>query len=103
MAQLVILLGIIGVQEMILLLFLVPILTVIPVVLCVKRAEKIGRDKAVWGIFGFLFGYIAVLIAYMISPEKTRKEHITLCRFCGEEIHVLAKKCKHCGEWLDSK
>ncbi len=23
------------------------------------------------------------------------------CPFCGEEILVAAKKCKHCGEWLD--
>lgn len=23
------------------------------------------------------------------------------CRFCGEEILFVAKKCKHCGEWLE--
>lgn len=23
------------------------------------------------------------------------------CPYCGEEILVVAKKCKHCGEWLD--
>ena len=27
------------------------------------------------------------------------KEYIE-CPFCGEEIRVNAKKCKHCGEWL---
>ena len=25
------------------------------------------------------------------------------CPFCGEEINVVAKKCKHCGEFLDEK
>jgi len=25
------------------------------------------------------------------------------CPFCGEEILSTAKKCKHCGEWLDGK
>ena len=25
------------------------------------------------------------------------------CPYCGEEILTIAKKCKHCGEWLDEK
>ena len=25
------------------------------------------------------------------------------CPYCGEEIMVAAKKCKHCGEWLEPK
>lgn len=28
---------------------------------------------------------------------KEKKE----CPYCGEEILITAKKCKHCGEWLD--
>ena len=23
------------------------------------------------------------------------------CPFCAEEVQEEAKKCKHCGEWLD--
>lgn len=25
------------------------------------------------------------------------------CPYCGEEILAIAKKCKHCGEWLEEK
>ena len=30
--------------------------------------------------------------------EKTRN-----CPYCGEEIMADAKKCRHCGEWLEEE
>ena len=32
-----------------------------------------------------------------MSEEKKTKE----CPYCGEEILATAKKCKHCGAWLE--
>lgn len=32
----------------------------------------------------------------MLMEEKKR------CPYCGEEILAIARKCKHCGEWLDT-
>ena len=31
-----------------------------------------------------------------MSEQETKN-----CPYCGEEILAVAKKCKHCGEWLD--
>ena len=30
-------------------------------------------------------------------------EEKKLCPYCGDEIMAVAKKCRHCGEWLDNK
>jgi ribosomal protein L40E len=34
--------------------------------------------------------------AVAAAPQQRTKK----CRFCGEDIPVVATKCRHCGEWL---
>ena len=101
-----ILLGMVGPFQVLILLLLFGVLFVLPVILCIKQAEKVNRDQTIWGILGFLLGYIAVLILFLSgepNEPKRKQTHITLCPFCGEEIYLLAKKCKHCGEWIEGK
>lgn len=33
----------------------------------------------------------------LVAKESQTKN----CPYCGEEILIVAKKCKHCGEWLE--
>ena len=30
-------------------------------------------------------------------------EEMKNCPYCGKEILAVAKKCKHCGQWLDKE
>ena len=90
----------IGTQELIVIL----VFFLIPIILCVKRAKATNREEIGWGILGLFLSYLAVLILYILPPNATRKsKDIQLCPYCGEEISVLAKKCKHCGEWIERK
>ena len=29
------------------------------------------------------------------------EQETKVCTYCGKEIKAIAKKCKHCGEWVD--
>ena len=66
-----ILLGFVGMFQLIMIMFYVPLFIVIPIVLCVRRAEKLNFNKILCGILGFFFTYIAVLILYLLPAKKT--------------------------------
>jgi hypothetical protein len=75
---------------------------------------KIAKGKGYPFLAGAITGIIAFLgtILFMIMPSRQKKKKerdikqqshtsgIKKCPYCGEEIAVVAKKCKHCREWL---
>jgi len=41
------------------------------------------------------------LPSQLLSTAPAGKTDTKLCPMCGEEIRAVARKCKHCGEYLD--
>ena len=58
-------------------------------------------------IWYFYFIHVINIVIGKCPMQIKRKCDMTnetkTCPFCGEEIMVTAKKCKHCGEWLDKQ
>ena len=38
-----------------------------------------------------------------MTMEETNTQQTKNCPFCGKEVLVTAKKCKHCGQWLEKQ
>lgn len=46
-------------------------------------------------------GIAPILLIDEPAPSLSQSEPSGRCPYCSEEIQATAKKCKHCGEWLD--
>ena len=69
---------------------------------------KIAQWKGYPFWAGALSGFIHIFgtILFLILPLNkgvVKQANTKQCPYCGEEILEVARKCKHCSEWLDNK
>jgi uncharacterized BrkB/YihY/UPF0761 family membrane protein len=65
--------GNLGTSELIIILLAIPIFMVIPIVICIKRAQVLNQSQLLWGILAYFLSYVAVLIAYLMIPERKKE------------------------------
>jgi len=66
-----------------------------------KIAKWKGYPFWVGAISGIVLFWGTIL--FLLMPFNQKKKNLILCPYCREKIMGYAKKCKHCGEWLDGE
>ena len=58
-------------EKVLLFLFILFFFSILPSMFCFKRAGILKRNTTMWGILGFIFSYITVIVTYfLLEPRK---------------------------------
>jgi hypothetical protein len=94
-------------MDFIWLLLVLALILFFPIACGVVASSK-NRSVFGWVVVSLFLPLIGFVILLCLSPLPSRVlvgSYTTtkICPFCGEVIQKIAKKCKHCGEFLPTK
>ncbi len=79
-------------------IFLLLVVQVVFIVICVKIAKSKGYSSLGWGLAGFVFGLIALIVLLCI-PDLTVSYNnpVWICKHCGQMHYRHFSTCLNCG------
>ncbi|MBO5852157.1 MAG: hypothetical protein J6R29_07480 [Clostridia bacterium] len=79
-------------------IFLLLVVQVVFIVICVKIAKSKGYGALGWGLAGFVFGFIALIVLLCLPDLAVSYSNPSwICKHCGQIYYNPSSKCFNCG------
>lgn len=77
-----------GIFTVIYMFFWIMIL-ILPIFICYNQAKKKNRNALGWGILGFLFGWLSVIIIILVGTKTSNEEKMLDIKIKKEKLKQL--------------